>query len=149
PARPGRVGARVLPEVPEPAARLRLRLVERGQLGQRQPALPGRQGLSRLPRRPVGQGDGVVAPVALPLRLFGDPPFPVLSASLSIPPGPCFPLPHFPVAHRVRSPLRPDRTPSPFGFPGPWNRVDTHRLSGMNREVPAYSGVEWTPHVFR
>ena len=61
--RPRRLGARLLPQVPEPPARLRRRLVEHGQLGRGEPPLRRRQGLSRvrpssargsIGKRPVG-----------------------------------------------------------------------------------------------
>ena len=41
-----RLGARLLPQLPEPAARLSRRLVERGQLGRGRPALRRRRGRS-------------------------------------------------------------------------------------------------------
>ena len=55
-SRARRLGARLLPEVPEPPARLHRRLVEHGELGRGQPPLRGRQGLIQAiwPRRERG-----------------------------------------------------------------------------------------------
>ena len=56
-SRPRRLGARLLPEVPEPPARLHRGLVEHGQLGRGEPPLRRRQGLSGIP----ASGRGTIA----------------------------------------------------------------------------------------